>query len=77
MFPDSRPLYYCFLFAAGPVMLMLLAIGILFLSNMAFTGRPTYEEILMKAKNGQLPAPEESGDSGVNLAGQYKLFIIS
>jgi len=51
-------------------MLMLLAVGILFLSNMAFTGRPTYEEILMKAKNGQLPAPDESGDSGVNLAGQ-------
>ena len=58
-------------------MLMLLAVGILFLSNMAFTGRPSYEEILMKAKNGQLTAPEESGDSGVNLAGQSKLFIIS
>ena len=55
-------------------MSMLLAIGILFLSNMAFTGRASYEEILMKAKNGQLPA---SDDSGVNLAGQYKLFIIS
>ena len=55
-------------------MLMLLAVGIRFLSNMAFTGRPSYEEILMKAKNGQLPAPD---DSGVNLAGQYKLFIIS
>ena len=58
-------------------MSMLLAIGILFLSGMAFTGKPTYEEILMKAKNGQLPALEESGDSSVNPAGQYKLFIIS
>ena len=77
MFPDSRPLPYWFLFAAGPVMSMLLAIGILFLSTMAFTGKPTYEEILMKAKNGQLPALEESGDSSVNPAGQYKLFIIS
>ena len=52
-------------------MSMLLAIGILFLSGMAFTGKPTYEEILMKAKNGQLPALEESGDSGFNPTGQY------
>ena len=55
-------------------MLMLLAVGILFLSNMAHTGRPSYEEILIKAKNDQLPAPD---DSGVKLAGQYKLFIDS
>ena len=55
-------------------MLMLLAVGILFLSNMAHTGRPSYEEILIKAKNDQLPAPD---DSSVKLAGQYKLFINS
>ena len=55
-------------------MLMLLAVGILFLSNMAHTGRPSYEEILIKAKNDQLPAPD---DSSVKFAGQYRLFINS
>ena len=54
-------------------MLMLL-VGILFLSNMAHTGRPSYEEILIKAKNDQLPAPD---DSSVKFAGQYRLFINS
>ena len=55
-------------------MLMCLVVGILFLSNMAHTGRPSYEEILIKAKNNQLPAPD---GSDVQLAGQYKLFINS
>ena len=54
-------------------MLMLL-VGILFLSNMAHTGRPSYEEILIKAKNDQLPAPDEPS---VKFAGQYRLFINS
>ena len=53
---------------------MFLVVGILFLSNMAHTGRPSYEEILIKAKNNQLPAPD---GSDVQLAGQYKLFINS
>ena len=58
-------------FAAGLSMLMLL-VGILFLANMAQTGRPSYEEILIKAKNNQLSAPD---DPSVKFAGQYRLFI--
>ena len=54
-------------------MLMLL-VGILFLSNMAQTGRPSYEEILIKAKNDQLTSPDEPS---VKFAGQYRLFINS
>ena len=54
-------------------MLMLL-VGILFLSNMAQTGRPSYEEILIKAKNDQLTSPD---DPSVKFAGQYRLFINS
>ena len=52
-------------------MLMLL-VGILFLANMAQTGRTSYEEILIKAKNNQLTAPD---DPSVKFAGQYSLFI--
>ena len=52
-------------------MLMLL-VGILFLANMAQTGRTPYEEILIKAKNNQLSAPD---DPSVKFAGQYRLFI--
>ena len=52
-------------------MSMLLAIGILFLSGMSFTGKPTYEQILMKAKNGQLPTLVDTGDSGLIPTGQY------
>ena len=48
-------------------MLMLL-VGILFLANMAQTGRTPYEEILIKAKNNQLTAPD---DPSVKFAGQY------
>ena len=55
-------------------MLTCLLVGILFLSNMAHTGRPSYEEILIKAKNNQLPAPD---GSDVELAGEYKLFLNS
>ena len=54
-------------FAAGPSMLMLL-VGILFLANMAHTGRTPYEEILIKAKNNQLTAPD---DPSVKSAGEY------
>ena len=48
-------------------MLMLL-VGILFLANMAQTGRPSYEEILIKAKNNELSAPD---DPSVKSAGEY------
>ena len=55
-------------------MLMCLVAGILVLSNIAHTGRPSYEEILIKAKNNQLSAPD---GSDVELAGEYKLFLNS
>ena len=48
-------------------MLMLL-VGILFLANMAQTGRSSYEEILIKAKNNELSAPD---DPSVKSAGEY------
>ena len=55
-------------------MLMCVLAGILVLSNIAHTGRPSYEEILIKAKNNQLSAPDSSD---VEPAGQSKLFIFS
>ena len=54
-------------FAAGLSMLTVL-VGILFLANMAQTGRSSYEEILIKAKNNELSGPD---DPSVKSAGEY------
>ena len=43
-------------------------VGILFLANMAQTGRSSYEEILIKAKNNELSTPD---DPSVKSAGEY------
>ena len=42
--------------------------GILLLANMAQTGRSSYEDILIKAKNNELSGPE---DPSVKSAGEY------
>ena len=55
-------------------MLMCVLAGILFLSKIAHPGRPSYEDILIKAKNNQLSAPD---GSDVEPTGQSKLFIFS
>ena len=52
--------------------MLTLLVGSLILANMAQTGRTPYEEILIKAKNNQLTAPD---DPSVKFAGQYSLFI--
>ena len=49
----------------------------LFLFGMSFTGKPTYEQILMKAKSGKLPALVDSGDLGSTPAGLYYVYLLS
>ena len=53
------------------VMSLLLALGMLFLFGMSFTEKPTYEQILMRAKSGNLPELLDSRDSDPTPAGLY------
>ena len=43
-------------------------VGILFLVNMAQSGRSSYEEILIKAKNNELSTPDDPSEKS---AGEY------
>ena len=52
-------------------MATLLVLGMFILVGLAFTEKPTYEEILIRAKSGILPEVVDRSDSGQIPEGMY------
>ena len=49
----------------------LLALGMFFLVGLSFTEKPTYEQILIRAKSGNLPEVVDRSDPGPTPVGMY------
>ena len=48
-----------------------LALGMFFLAGLSFTAKPTYEQILIRAKSGNLPEVVDRSDPGPTPVGMY------
>ena len=52
-------------------MATLLALGMFFLVGLSFIEKPTYEQILIRAKSGNLPEVVDRSDPGPTPVGMY------
>ena len=54
-----------------------LVLGLFFLVRLSFTEKPTYEQILIRAKSGNLPEVVDRSDTVQTPVGMYLIFKLS